>query len=125
MGKPFFGQEVQRQRDPRWIAYSSCALSQCLQVAIRIFARWRFQELGGKPQDSLGFVRYHQFFYERLEIGEYFDLRQRLFFHWIHRRLRDGVNDAATVGEQQRECSKLCKRAAARQPDSAPRTLCL
>jgi hypothetical protein len=29
-------------------------------------------------------VRRHQFIYERLEISQNFDLRQRLFFDWIH-----------------------------------------
>jgi hypothetical protein len=72
--EPFFGKKVQRQSDTRWIAYPSGALFQCFQVVIRIFARRRLQELGGEPQDSLGFVRYHQFIYERLEIGENFDL---------------------------------------------------
>src|SRR6266513_6403429 len=96
---------MQSQRDARRIAYSSRALFQGLQMVVGIFTRWRLQELGGEPQHALGLVRGHQFIYERLEIGENFDLRQRLFFHWIHRRLRDGVNDAAMVAEQQRDSS--------------------
>jgi hypothetical protein len=82
--KPFFGQKVERQRDTRRIADSSRSLSQRLQVMVRIFARWRLQELGGEPQHTLRFVRRHQFVYERLEISEYFDLRECFFFDWIH-----------------------------------------
>ncbi len=92
-------------------------------MVVGIFTRWRLQELGGEPQHALGLVRGHQFIYERLEIGENFDLRQRLFFHWIHRRLRDGVNDAAMVAEQQRDSSKFCNRVAVRQTDQASKRL--
>jgi hypothetical protein len=53
-------------------------------VTVRIFARWRLEELGGEPQHTLRFVRSHQFVYERFEISEYFDLRKRFFFDWIH-----------------------------------------
>ena len=55
-----------------------------LQVAVRIFVRRRLEELAGKPEHALRLVRRHQFVYERLEVGEHFDLRERLGFDWIH-----------------------------------------
>ena len=71
----FLGKQIQGECDARRIAYSSCPLSERFQMAIRIFSRWRLQQLRGKPKHAFGFVRRHQLGDDGLEIGEHLDLR--------------------------------------------------
>jgi len=71
----FLGEEIQSKRDARWITYSPRALSQFFEMAVRILSGWWLQQLRGKPQHTLGFVRRHQLGDNWLEIAEHLDLR--------------------------------------------------
>ena len=83
MGQPLFSEQIESQGDASCVAYSARPLAQVRQVPIGIFVRSRIQNLGRKPEHSLGFVRFHQLFHDGLEIGQNFDLGQRLLFEWV------------------------------------------
>jgi hypothetical protein len=53
----------------------------------------------------------HQLHYERLEISENFDLRQRFFFYWIHSVPQTGM----TPDYRDEEVMQTLRRTLARQ----------
>ena len=84
MRQPFFGEEIERERDAGRLADAFCALSQLATMAVGICIRRRIENLARKPQHTLRFVRPPSIGYDFLEVGEHLDLREHLGVGGLH-----------------------------------------
>src|SRR6266550_4641799 len=85
-------------------------------MMIGIFTRRRLEQLGGEPKYTLCLVGGHELRHHRLQISKHLDLRERLFFDWIHSRPRTGLRRA-----ESEIYAKALPRAAGRSGKTCPR----
>ena len=90
VGQPLFGERVERQRHAGRHADAARAFPQLLHVEIGVRIRLGGEDVGGEPQDPLGFVRLHELLDVLFEVIEDFDLRQRFLIGYEHAVLMEG-----------------------------------
>src|SRR5437868_6372671 len=89
-------------------------------MMIGILTRRRLEQFRGEPEYTLCLVGGHELRHHWLQIGKHFDLRERLFFDWIHSRPRTGLRRAESEiyakvlpragGESINTCPRRAKR---------------
>jgi len=84
MRQPFFGQEVQRQRDARRQADAGGALAQLAQMMIGIGVGSGGKQLAREPEHPLRLMRDHELVHDLLEVGQHLDLGEGFRFLTCH-----------------------------------------